>query len=94
MKNKEAELILGLVLADRLGVVIGDTISIVSPSGAELATMQLALPLIRRFQVVGIYESNNKDYDGYYAFTNLAGAQSLFGRAGRIDGIDIRFDNI
>lgn len=87
-------IILGLVLADRLGVVIGDTISIVSPSGAELATMQLALPLIRRFRVAGIYESNNKDYDGYYAFTNLTNAQSLFDRAGRIDGIDIRFDQI
>jgi lipoprotein-releasing system permease protein len=87
-------IVLGLVLADRLGVVIGDTISIVSPSGAELATMQLALPLIRRFRVTGIYESNNKDYDGYYAFTNLTGAQSLFDRAGRIDGIDIRFDQI
>ncbi len=93
-KKQRSGIVLGLVLADRLGSVIGDTISIVSPSGAELATMQLALPVIRRFQVVGIYESNNKDYDGYYAFTNLIGAQSLFDRAGRIDGIDIRFDHI
>ena len=92
--KKRNGIVLGLVLADRLGAVVGDTISIVSPAGAELATMQLALPIIRRFEVVGIYESNNKDYDGYYAYTNLAGAQSLFGRAGRIDGIDIRFDNI
>jgi lipoprotein-releasing system permease protein len=93
-EKQKGGIVLGLVLADRLGVVIDDTISIVSPSGAELATMQLSLPIIRRFRVVGIYESNNKDYDGYYAFTNLAGAQSLFGRAGRIDGIDIRFDHI
>jgi lipoprotein-releasing system permease protein len=95
LDNKQkGGIVLGLVLADRLGVVIGDTISIVSPSGAELATMQLSLPIIRRFQVVGIYESNNKEYDGYYAFTNLTSAQSLFDRAGRIDGIDIRFDHI
>ena len=87
-------IVLGLVLADRLGVVIGDTISIISPSGAELAAMQFALPIIRRFQVVGIYESNNKDYDGFYAFTNLTSAQSLFGRTNRIDGIDIRFGHI
>jgi lipoprotein-releasing system permease protein len=93
-EKRRSGIVLGLVLADRLGVVIGDTISIVSPSGAELATMQLALPIIRRFRVAGIYESNNKDYDGYYAFTNLTGAQSLFDRAGRIDGIDIRFDQI
>jgi len=93
-ENRKNGIVLGLILADRLGVVIGDTISIVSPSGAELATMQLGLPLIRRFQVVGIYESNNKEYDGYYAFTNLNGAQLLFGRTGRIDGIDIRFGEV
>jgi lipoprotein-releasing system permease protein len=87
-------IVLGMILADRLGVVIGDTISVISPSGAELATLQLGLPLIRRFRVVGIYESNNKDYDGYYAFTNLVAAQSLFGRAGQIDGIDIRFTRV
>jgi lipoprotein-releasing system permease protein len=93
-EDRKNGIVLGLILADRLGVVIGDTISVVSPSGAELATMQLGLPLIRRFRVIGIYESNNKEYDGYYAFTNLLNAQSLFGRIGRIDGIDIRFDNV
>jgi lipoprotein-releasing system permease protein len=93
-ENRRNGIVLGLILADRLGVVIGDTISVVSPSGAELATMQLGLPLIRRFQVVGIYESNNKEYDGYYAFTNLNSAQLLFGRTGRIDGIDIRFGEV
>lgn len=91
--DKRNELIIGMILADRLGVVIGDTISIISPAGAEIATMQLGLPIIRRFKLVGIYESNNKDYDGYYAFTDLSSAQSLFNRAGKIDGIDIRFDH-
>jgi len=94
LENGQNGIILGLILADRIGVVIGDTISIVSPTGAELAAMQLGLPLIRRFQVTGIYESNNKDYDGYYAFTNLRNAQSLFGKNGKIDGIDIRFDQV
>lgn len=92
--DRRNEIILGMVLADRLGVVVGDTISVVSPSGAELATMELGLPLIRRFRIIGIYESNNKDYDGYYAYTNLFGAQSLFNDPKRIDGIDIRFDNV
>jgi lipoprotein-releasing system permease protein len=93
-EDKKNGIVLGMILADRLGAVVGDTIAVVSPSGVELATMQLGLPLIRRFCVVGIYESNNKEYDGYYAFTNLVAAQSLFGRAGRIDGIDIRFDDV
>lgn len=88
------KIVIGMILADRLGVVVGDTIAVVSPSGAELAAMQLGLPLIRRFCVVGIYESNNKDYDGYYAFTNLSSGQSLFGTPNKIDGIDIRFTHV
>lgn len=83
-------IVIGLILADRLGVVVGDTISIVSPSAAEVSIMQHGLPLIRRYKIVGIYESNNKEYDGYYAFTNLKSAQSLFGKFTKIDGIDIR----
>ncbi len=83
-------IVIGLILADRLGVVVGDTISIVSPSAAEVSIMQHGLPLIRRYKIVGIYESNNKEYDGYYAFTNLKSAQSLFGKFNKIDGIDIR----
>jgi lipoprotein-releasing system permease protein len=94
VEGRQNGIVLGLFLADRLGVVVGDTISVVSPSGAEMATMQLGLPIIRRFKVVGIYESNNKDYDGYYAFTNLSSAQSLFGKQDMIDGIDIRFDDV
>jgi lipoprotein-releasing system permease protein len=73
---------------------VGDTISIVSPSGAELATMQLGLPLIRRFRIAGIYESNNKEYDGYYAFTSLAAAQSLFNQLNKIDGYDLRLSTL
>ncbi len=85
-------IILGMVLADRLGVVTGDTISLVSPAGAEAATLTLGVPIIRRFQVIGLYETNNKDYDSFYAFTTLANAQTLFNAAGRIDGLDIRLD--
>jgi len=93
-EERKNGIILGLILADRLGAMIGDTISVVSPSSAELATMQLGLPLIRRFHVTGIYESNNKEYDGYYAFTNLHNAQLLFARTGMIDGIDMRFADV
>ena len=83
-------IVLGMVLADRLGVLIGDTIAIMSPAGAELAALQMGLPLIKKFRVVGLYESNNKEYDSYYAFTDLASAQTLFVAGGKIDGYDVR----
>lgn len=83
-------IVLGLTLADRLGAVVGDTISIVSPAGSEAALLQLGQPLIKRFVVAGIYESNNKEYDAFYAYAQLETAQALFGFGNHINGIELR----
>ena len=87
-------IVLGMTLADRLGVVVGDTVSVVSLAGSDVGLLQLGQPLIRRFRVVGIYESNNKDYDSFYAFVNLAAAQSLFVMGNRISGVEMRLRSI
>ncbi len=87
-------IVLGMALADRLGSVVGDTISVVSPSGVEAALLQMGQPLIRRFRVSGIYETNNKDYDSYYAYVNLESGQTLFALNQQIDGIEVRFTDI
>ncbi len=87
-------IILGMALADRLGAIVGDTISVVSPSGVEVALLQMGQPLIRRFRVTGIYETNNKDYDSYYAYVNIEVGQTLFGLKQQIDGIEVRFKDL
>ena len=87
-------IVLGLTLADRLGVVVGDSVAVVSPAGSDLVLLQLAQPLIRRFRVVGIYESNNKDYDGYYAFIRLDAAQRLLALGEKVQGIELRTYNL
>ena len=92
--QKKNEIVLGMALADRLGVVIGDTVSIVSLAGSEMALLQLGQPLIRRFHVSGIYESNNKDYDSFYAFVGLDAAQSLFNMGSRVSGVEMRLKSI
>ena len=90
----ESGIVIGLTLADRLGVVTGDTISVVSPAGSELALLQAGQPLIRRFVVAGIFESDNKEYDAYYAYVGLKAAQRLFGNEDRIDGLEVRLHDI
>lgn len=87
-------IVLGMNLADRLGTVVGDTVAVVSPAGSELALLQLGQPIIRRFVVVGIYESNNKEYDGQYAFISVQSAQRLFGRGKTIGGIELRLTSM
>jgi len=87
-------MVLGLALADRLGAVVGDTVTVVSPVGSELAMLQIGQPFIRRFVVVGIYESNNKEYDGNYSYVGLPAAQSLFRMGEEVHGVEIRLSSI
>ncbi len=91
---RNSGIVLGMTLADRLGAVVGDTVSVVSLAGSEAALLQLGQPLIRRFHVVGIYESNNKDYDSFYAYVSLGASQSLFGMVNKISGVELRLQSI
>lgn len=87
-------IVLGMTLADRLGVVVGDTLAVVSLAGSETLLLHLGQPLIRRFHISGIYESSNRDYDSYYAFVGLAPAQALFGMGDRIHGVEMRLRDL
>lgn len=93
-KMKRNGIILGLTLADRLGAVVGDTVMMVSPAGSEMALLQLGQPLIRRFRVEAIYESNNKEYDGYYAYIDLSTAQTFFKTGANVHGVEVRLSSI
>lgn len=93
-KNGISKVVIGLRLADRLESLIGDTLTIISPAGIEDVIAQTALPKMKSFIIAGIYNSNNNEYDETYLFTNLNSAQDLFNTSGKVQGIDIRLDNI
>lgn len=86
------KIILGLTIADRVNALIGDTITLISPSFSTM--FGLIQPKVKKFIVSGIFESNNKDYDGYYAFISLKSAQELFELDGKINGVEIRLYDI
>ncbi len=86
-------IVLGLALADRLGAMVGSDITIVSPVGVDAMLMQFGQPLTRKCTVVGIYDSQNKDYDAHYAYVSLETAQHLFELGEKVTGIEIRLHN-
>jgi len=90
--DKLPKIILGLTIADRLNALLGDTVTLVSPSFSSM--FGLVQPNVKKFVVSGIFESNNKDYDGYYAFTSLKSAQELFDMKGKINGVEVRLYDI
>jgi len=93
-KDNASSVVLGLALADRLGVVVGDSVTAVSPAGAERAALGLGQPILRRLCVVGIFESNNRDYDISYAFVPIQVAQRLFQMGTAFSGVEIRLKDI
>jgi len=93
-ENGGRNLILGLTLADRLGVVPDDSVWLVSPAGSEQALLGFGAPVMRSFRVAGIYESDNRDYDLLYTYMSLHSAQQLFQMGEKINGYEIRLFDI
>ncbi len=93
-KSKEAGIVIGLSLADKLGATVGSEITIVSPVGVDAMMVQFGQPEMKKFTVTGIYDSRNKEYDSHYAFIAIENAQTLFEYRGSVSGIEVRLRSI
>ncbi len=67
---------IGTRLAFRLGLTIGDKITLVSPQGR--ATVIGTIPRLRAYTVAAIFEVGMNEYDSTYVFMPLPAAQLYF----------------
>jgi lipoprotein-releasing system permease protein len=68
--------IVGSRLANRLGIRVGERLSLVSPQGQ--VTVFGTVPRIRAYRVVGLFEVGMFEYDNSYVFMPLEAAQAYF----------------
>lgn len=94
-------IVLGQELANRLGVFWGDVIHVVSPVLKQGASIGQALgapsgftPKIRKFQVVGLFDSGMYEYDSSLAYIAMAEAQRFFNLADVASGIEVKVKDI
>ena len=85
-------LAVGVDLAERLGLLVGDTVSVFSDE--TTLTPLGEFPLRRRFEVVAIFQSGLYDFDAQWAFTALPSAQRALGTGGRVSVIECRVEDI
>jgi len=78
-------IILGSALARELGARVGDDVVLVAPEGT--ATPTGLVPRMRRFRVVGLFESGMYEYDRGLALVHLADAARLYRLGDRVSGI-------
>jgi lipoprotein-releasing system permease protein len=86
--------VIGFSLLNKLKSMPGDTITILSPLGLEKSLTQFVDPKSAQFVIKGVYDSDNKEYDGNYAFISLAKSQELFNLGSKVNGIEIRIPDI
>ena len=87
-------IVLGLSLMGKLKSRPGDTITLLSPAGLENSLTQFVDPKTKKFIITGVYDSDNKDYDGNYAYISIANSQDLFQLGNLVNGIEMRLENI
>ena len=84
-------IVLGSELAMTLGVDVGDRVTVFAPEFS--ATPIGAIPRMKRFTVVGIFEVGMQEYDSGLAVVNMQDAETLY----RLDGptgIRLRLDDM
>ena len=90
--KKRAGIILGKELSRRMGVGVGDIVSMVSP--VSRVTPVGLIPRMKLFKVVGVFESGMYEYDANLSFILLKSAQKFFSMKNGISGIEIRVADI
>ena len=84
--------ILGVRLANQLGVFRGSPLQVVSPLGSPTAIG--VIPKVRRFVVVGIFDSGMSEIDSTLVYMSLGDAQKFFELGDAVTNIEIRVQDV
>jgi lipoprotein-releasing system permease protein len=88
-------LVMGASLADNLRLVVGDTVQLLAPTAIETAITQGLPPKSVRAVIVGVFQSNTKEYDATQAYTALPSARRLLKIPNNAaQTLDIRLENV
>ena len=85
-------IILGVELANNLGVRSGEYLTVISPAGRLTPMGQV--PKSKLFQVVGIIQSGMYEYDNTLAYVDLSAAQQFLGIGDSVTGVEVKVKDI
>ncbi|GFO54196.1 ABC transporter permease [Geomonas sp. Red276] len=92
MTAKTPGLVIGKELAKNLGLFVGDSIDVISPMG-NITPLGM-MPKMRRFKVVGIFNTGMFEYDSTLAYVSLGEAQQFLGIGDVVTGIQLRVRDV
>lgn len=87
-------IILGKELARLLMANPGDDLYAISPLSGSLTPLGARVPHMKRFRVVGLFNSGMYDYDTSFAYVSIDAAQQLLRLKDSVHGIEVKVDDI
>ena len=85
-------LIVGKDVARQLGLLVGDTVNVISPVATPTAVGMV--PRVKRFVVVGLFDSGMAEYDSSLVYMALPDAQKFFDLDHSVTGIEVRVTDL
>ena len=85
-------IIIGKEMARNMGIFLYDPITIISP--VSISTPMGMVPRMKKFIVVGIFESGFYEYDSTLAYLSLKSCQDFLQMGDTVTGIDIKVNDI
>ena len=92
LKPGEFGIILGQDLANKLGVDVGEKITMVTPSAN--VTPAGVMPRLKRFTIVGIFKVGFYEYDSAVGLIHLQDAERVFRMKDGVSGVQIQVHNL
>ena len=85
-------IVIGKELAKNMGLLLFDPVSIISPMG--ISTPMGMVPKMKKFVVVGIFDSGFYEYDSTLAYISLPDCQEFLNLGERVTGLEIKVNDI
>ena len=85
--REEGGVLIGRTMAFRLGVGVGDTLTLLSSKGKTTAFG--SVPLRQKFKIAGLFDVGMHEYDANFLFMTLRQAQDFYGLEDRVTGLEV-----
>ncbi len=86
--------VVGYLLADRLGAFPGDTLTLTTPEAAAISPLHGTVPRLQKFVLAGTFKSGLFEYDSKFVYTSLAAMQDYLQAGDIAYGVSARVDDI
>jgi lipoprotein-releasing system permease protein len=91
LTSGSASVIVGAIIAERLGLTVGDSLTLLVPT---VTAEGAPAPKLREFTVAGVFEVGLQDHDGTLVFANLDDVRALGAEGTASEGLRVRVQSV